>query len=80
MDDDLPEIKVSLIEQGVGINHDRDKSSDVSCICQQCDDSADTVPSALPQVAAVAHDTAMSMGMEEALALKVSLPAQARDR
>lgn len=61
LDDDLPEMLVSLIAHRVNIHDDHDRTPDSLCIYQRCDDIVGTVNSAQPEVAATFHATTTHM-------------------
>lgn len=80
MDDDIPELTVSSVEQRAGnINEDHDGNSHLICIFQQCDETVTTKNSKLPEVVALIHTTKTNTVTVETPRLKRFLQAQAAD-
>lgn len=81
MDDDSPEILVSLSGQrGKKIKDDHYGNFDLLCIYQQRDDIVETVYSSLLEVAAIVYATTTHMTSEKTPSLRAILQAQTSER
>lgn len=80
LDDGLQEMMVSLIKQrGWKINNAHERTYNLLCISQRCDDTVKTVNSSLPEVVALPFATTKHMETKETPTFKEILQANASD-